>query len=261
MPTSRFTTTALRQAAPGLSRLAMALGGGQEAYQRGAVDEETRQGRIAQALSQIRQNDAQADHYTAQAAQQRAETENLARRPEQRMELAALSSGQSLPLVRALMEATRNGAMPTIPGQVLDGPNVDGSAGVPARMPDDVQSKIAQALVRLAPVGLNQKDFGVDDWAKAQDVYRDQDLSQGVIDGRLNRDAVAAAQAAAAGKNQYHADATGSVLDLFRGALNTDNPMARSTISLKGDQGKALHGVVPLSSSMHSMTSFSSMVA
>lgn len=239
MPTRSFSNSALNAAAPGLSRLAMAIGGGGQVRRQAEDDANLMQSRIAQALSQIRQNDAQADNYGAQAERERAVTANLARRPEQQIELAALASRQNLPTVRSFMEATRSGATPTIPGQFLDGPNVDGSAGVPARIPDEAQSAIAQALLRMAPVGLNQKDIDVGAWAKAQDVYRDQDLSQAVINGTMDRNKVAGAQAAAAGKAQYNADATGAVLDLFGGGLDTSNPMAQGTIGLRKEQAGA----------------------
>jgi len=239
MPTRGFSTNALNAAAPGLSRLAMAIGGGGQVRQQAADDANLTQSRIAQALANVQQSEAAAGKYDADAAQQRAETANLARRPDQQMELAAYSSGQSLPLLRSFMEATRNGSTPTIPGQFLDGPNPDGSAGVAARIPDEIQSKIAQALVRMAPVGLNQKDIGAGDWAKSLDVYRDQDLSDRAIANPTQAGAIGRGQAAAAGKALYNADATGSVLDLFGGGLDTSNPMAQGSIALKKDQAGA----------------------
>lgn len=244
MPTRNYTTSTLNGAAPGLSRLAMALGGGQQAFQHGQDAENLNQSRMAQALSQIGMHQAQADKFGADAAQTRAETALVGQRPQQYQELAALSSGSALPLVQAVMEATRSGAKPTIPGaEMLPGPNPDGSAGVAPLVPPEVQSKIAQALVRLAPVAMNGKDFKVDDWAQAQGAYRNQDLGDDVLAGRRSAGDVGRSQAAVAAKPLYNAEANGSVLDLFGGALDTNNPMARGTIELKGAQaGQARAG-------------------
>jgi hypothetical protein len=235
MPTRNFATSALQGAAPGLSRLAMALGGGQQAFQQGQQAEELNQSRIAQALSQINAHNAQADKYSADAAQQRAETAALARRPDQQQELAAYASGSSLPLVRAVMEASRTGQPATFDDV---GPTPDGG-NLQSPVPADVQTKIGQALLRLAPVALNSKDFKIDDWAQAQGAYRNQDLGDDVLAGRRTAGDVGRSQAAVAAKPLYNAEANGSVLDLFGGSLDTDNPMAQGSIRLKGDQGAA----------------------
>lgn len=235
MPRSTFKASALDGAMPGLTRLAASLMGKDQAYQQGYDSENLNQSRMAQALSQIQMHNAQADKLGAEAAQQKLETDILGKRPDQYEEQAALASGTDLPMVRAIRQSLKTGQTPQME---MAGPTEDGGPLMGDIDPGKA-SAVRQALQRLAPLVTNTGDFKIDDWAKAQGIYRDADLSQGVIDGKLNRNTVAGAQAAAAGKSQYNSDANGAVLDLFSGNLDTNNPMAGSTIALRGAQAGA----------------------
>ena len=235
MPRNTFARSALDGAAPGLTRLAASLIGKNQAYQQGYDSENLNQSRMAQALSQIQMHNAQADKLGAEAEIKRQESAIIGKRPDQYEEQAALASGTDLPMVRAIRQSLSTGQAPQME---MAGPTEDGGPLMGDIDPGKA-SAVRQALQRLAPMVTNTGDFKIDDWAKAQDVYRDSDLSQGVIDGKLSRNTVAGAQAAAAGKNQYSADANGAVLDLFGGNLDTNNPMAGSTISLRGAQAGA----------------------
>lgn len=229
MPRSTFANTALGGATGGLSRLAQSLAGGAAAQQQGYDAELSQQSKIAQALAQIGQSNAAARKYNADADQQAAETALLKQRPGQYADLVATTAGTSLPMVRAVQEAIRTGQPATFDDV---GPTPDGSA-LRSPVAPEAESRIRQALTRLAPVGLNAKDFKIDDWANAQGQYRNQDLGDDVLAGRRTARDVGQAQAAVAGKPLYNAEANGGVLDLFGGNLATDNPLAQSTLGLQ----------------------------
>lgn len=235
MPTTRFATNALRGAIPGLGRLAQAIGGAGGAYQQGFDAESALQSRLATAIANARQSEAAADKYGAEADETRAKTALLGRRPELFEEQVAAASGSAIPLVRAVRESLRTGATPMIPGVELAGPTEDGQP-LGGMVPAEQRSRIGQQLQRLAPMLLNAGDFKIDDWQKAQGGYREMDLGDDVLAGRRSAGAVGAAQAAAAGKPLYNSDANGAVLDLFAGALDTENPMAQGTLRLRDAQ-------------------------
>lgn len=221
--------TKLDAATPGLSKLAAALGGGQQSYQQGFDESALLQSRLAQALSQIRHNDAG-------AAQTNAETSVLQSRPAAIDEAAAMQSGSTLPMVQAVQQFVRTGVRPM---RDLQGP-ADEAGNGPGQAPvvdDGQQSKISLALQRLLPMRTNLKDTKVDDAAKAAGLYREQDLSDKVIAGQLPRNVVGGAQAAVGAKPLFHAGENGAVLDQYGGALDTANPMAGATINLRTQQG------------------------
>ena len=235
MPRSTFSNSMLGGMAPGLSRLAGSLAGKDQAYQSGYDQADMTQGRIAQMLAQMGQSNAQADKAGADAEKTRYETSILQRRPDQLNEQAALASGTDLPLVRLIRESLAKGEAPQM---AMQGPTEDGSELMGEVDPGKV-SAVKQALMRFAPIAMNSSDMKIDDWAKAQGAYRDADLGDQVLAGQRTAGAVGASQAAVAGKSLYNSDASGAVLDLFGGGLNTSNPMAQSTIALKGEQAGA----------------------
>lgn len=224
MPRYSFASSALRGAAPGLGNLAAAIAGanrtGQEAYEK----ELTAQSRIGQAIASAQANQAR-------AAQDDAETAILARRPDVFEESVAGRTGSTIPTVRATREYMRTGVMPEreLAGPADEMGNGPGSA--PLVSPEQL-SAITREISRLAPAFLgNVKDNKADDLAAADKTYRGIDLADAVIAGKLDRNTVGGAQAAAAGNAIYNRDSTGSVLDQFTGALDTSNPLAASTIA------------------------------
>lgn len=229
MPRSSFGNTALGGATGGLGRLAQSLLTGGAAEQQGYDAELKQQSSIAHALAQIGQSNAAARKYNADADQQTAETALLKGRPDQYLGLVAGASGSSLPMVQAVQDSIRTGQ----PAAFDDvGPTPDGSA-LRSPVAPAVESRIRQELQRLAPVGLNAKDFAINDWANAQGQYRSQDLGDDVLAGRRTARDVGQSQAAVAGKALYNAEGNGGVLDLFGGNLATDNPLAQSTLKLQ----------------------------
>lgn len=242
MPRSTFALGALNGATPGLSRLAASLSGGGSAYDTGFDKGATLQSKLAQAIANIRAHDASADASTAKAEQDRAETGILSGRGDAIDDSVAMSTGSTIPMVRAVQEFTRTGVRPM--KESMGPVDENGTPATPFPVVDDgTQSKIAQALSRMLTMRTNLKDTKPDDLAKAQSIYREGDLSDAVIAGKADRNTVGGAQAAAAGKPMYHADSTGAVLDQFRGGLDTSNPMAGSTINLRTQQaGQAKAG-------------------
>lgn len=220
---------------PGMSRLAGALASRGQAYQSGYDQTTMTQGRIAQMLSQMDQNRAAADKAGAEADHKRYETSILQRRPDQFEEQAALASGTDLPMVRRIRESIASGQPPQIE---MAGPTEDGSPLMADVDPSKV-SAVKQALMRFMPMVMNSGDMKIDDWAKAQGAYRNADLGDQVLAGQRSAADVGRAQAAVEAKPLYNSDANGSVLDLFGGGLDTNNPMAKSTIALKGAQAGA----------------------
>lgn len=234
MARSIFQRGVLEGATPGLSRLAASLAGGDQSRQAGYDAESLNQTRIAQALAQIKAADATANLHQVQADEGRAKLGLLENRPGLAEEQAAYSAGVDVPMVRAIRQKIQTGQAPQVPM----GPETeDGQMGSGA-MPIDpaVATKVGQALSRVLPLLTNSGDLNPEQLAKAAGAYREQDLSQGIIDGKLSRNTVGGAQAAVSGKALFNQNADGGVLDLFSGALDTANPMAQSTIGLRGAQ-------------------------
>lgn len=229
MPRSTFSTGFLRGASGGLGNLASAIAGSERAGRAAYNNELTAQSRIGQAIASTQANQAR-------AAQDDAETAILARRPDVFEESVAGRTGSTIPTVRATREYMRTGVMPEreLAGPADEMGNGPGSA--PLVSPEQL-SAISREISRLAPAFLGNKgDNKADDLAKADQIRREMDLSDAVIAGTANRNAVGGAQAAAAGKELFNRDSTGSVLDQFTGSLDTENPLAASTIGLRKDQ-------------------------
>lgn len=234
---NRISNT-LRGALPGFGRAIQAGMQGRGAYQQGFDAESALQSQLAQTAARVMQAEAAADKDAAEAEKTRFGTQLLGRRPEMVDELAALGSDSSIPLVQAVRNSLKTGQPAMQPGVQLDGPTKDGEP-LGALVPAEQRSRIARQLMRLAPVLMSAGDIKVDDWAKAQGGYREMDLGDDVLAGRRTAGAVGAAQAAVAGKPLFNSDANGAVLDLFGGGLEADNPMAQSTIALRGAQAGA----------------------
>lgn len=227
------TNAVLRGATPGLGRLAMAIGG--QGYEQGYDAELQSRSRLAQAMAAARAHDAAAD-------QNNTETSILRSRPGMIDESVALSTGSTLPQIQAVREFTRTGQMPMKPS--MGPPTEDGTSAMQFPVVDDAtRSTIGQALARMLPMYTNLKDVKPDDLAKATQLYRENDLGDQVLRGQLTPGQVGASQAAVGGKALYNSDATGAVLDLFGGKLDTANPMAKSTMGLRDAQaGQAKAG-------------------
>ena len=216
MPSGAF----INGLAPGLSRLAQAIGQQGGAYQSAYDNELQGQSRMAQAISAARANNAK-------AAQDTAETELLSGRPGQIDEAVALQTGTSLPLINAVRQYARTGQMAM---RDLQGPADESGIG-PGQAPlvdDSTRSKIAQALARTLPMRTNLKDTNLEDYAKAQGMFREQDLGDQILAGARSAGDVGAAQAALGGKPLYHFDQSGLVGNNFSGALDESSGRARA---------------------------------
>lgn len=223
----------LRGATGGMSQLAAALMRGPQAEQQGYDAEMGTQTRLAQALAQINHANAQTDKIDT-------ETGVLRNRPNVVREQAALAAGVDIPTIDAFRERLAGGN-PMVPM----GPEApDGSMGVgSAQFGAESSSRIGQALQRLVPLMAGTGDIKVDDWAQALGRFREQDLGDAVLNGTRTAADVGRSQAAVAAKPLYNADSTGAVLDIFGGGLDVANPMAKSTIALRGEQaGQAKAG-------------------
>lgn len=235
MPSFRIHSSALDSMMPGMSKLAGALATRGQAYQQGYDQTNLNQGRIAQMLAQMDQHRAMADKAGADAEKTRYETSVLQRRPDQFEEQAALASGTDLPMVKLIRDAVAKGQAPQME---MAGPTEDGSPLMADVDPTKV-SAVKQALMRFMPMVTNTGDMKIDDWANAQGAYRNADLGDQVLAGTRKAADVGRAQAAVEAKPLYNSDASGAVLDLFGGGLDTNNPMAGSTIALRGAQAGA----------------------
>jgi hypothetical protein len=218
----------------------MALGGARGGAYKNAYDNELGlQSKLAQALATIEAQGAAAQAHRAKAEQDTTETRIMAGRGDVGDELLAGAAGTDIPTLKAYRDQRRTGrpAMTSATG------DADTDAAIGINPQPQVSSAIAQALARLEPryavYRTSTKDQKADDLAKADQLYRETDLSDAIIKGQASRNTVAGAQAAAGGKDLFHADSTGSVLDKFTGALDTSNPMAGATINLRGAQAGA----------------------
>ncbi len=224
----------LSAATPGMSRLAMALAGGDGAYQQGYDQQLGLQSKLAQAMAAARAADANAEESLAKAANERTKTGMLQGRPGLVEELVANAAGTDVPLVRDIRSFVQTGQRQQVP---MGPETAEGAMGVGSQQFDPaIQSRVARELQRLAPVLMSGGDIKVDDWAKALNQYRGMDLGEDVLAGRRTAADVGRSQAAVEAKPLYNSDANGAVLDLFGGALNTANPMAQGTIALRGAQ-------------------------
>jgi len=225
MPRTAFSTSALNAATPGLSKLAAAIAGGGGAYQQGMNNEIQLQSRLAQALSAQQLNQAKEDEIRDQAARGTPEAV-----------LRNVMTGFGIPLndtnaVTHYMESGELGGRFAKPaddvGPVLPQPAWAKNLG-----------RVGQAVMATQNA-LAVGDKNSANIAKATGDFREQGLSDAIIAGQADRNTVAGAQAAAGGKELFNRDSTGSVLDQFTGALETDNPLAQSTINLRNQQAKA----------------------
>src|SRR5574343_596672 len=230
-------TRILSAATPGMSRLAMALAGGDGAYQQGYDQQLGLQSKIAQMMASARAADANADESLAKAGVEATRGRMLESRPALVEELVAGKAGADVPLVQAIRKTIQTGQAPQVPM----GPETqDGQMGVGSQKFDPaVQSRVVSELQRLAPVLMSGGDIKVDDWAKANEMYRGMDLGDQVLGGQRTAADVGRSQASVAAKPLYNSDASGAVLDLFGGALDTTNPMAQAAIALRGAQAGA----------------------
>lgn len=240
-----FSASSFRNAAPGLGILAQAIGGGGHggAYEQARQGEIGFQSKIAQALASTRALNAKAD-------QDNQETGVMAGRAGVADELLAAAAGTDVPTVAKWRQELTTGIKPM--GSATGDAETDSAIGI-APQPQ-ISSAIAKALAErapeYAPYRTNVKDMKPDDLAQARAIDRTSRLSQAIIDGTANRNTVGGAQAAAAGKDLFKSGADGGVLDQFQGSLDTNNPMARSTINLRGAQANHQNAAAGASSAL-----------
>lgn len=228
MPVRNFAVSALQGATPGLSRLASALGG-DGSYQNSYDREIGAQSRLAQSIAAARASEAAARAHDAQAGEWQSKQRVLDSRPDLYDEQVAIGSGTDIPTVRALRQTIRTGQAPQVD---MGPPAEDGRMGVGSMQFDPEQrSKISQQLIQLAPLLSNTGDLNPEQMAKASGLDRTSALSDAIINGTANRNLVGGAQAAAAGKDLYNRDSTGTVLDQFTGGLNESGGLAQSKIA------------------------------
>lgn len=234
MGRATFSNGVLDGATGGLSRLAGAIGGGQQSYQEGYDQAATTQSKIAQALAQIRELNAQAGAHDATAADTIAKTGVLNNRPGLFEEQVANAAGSDIPTIQGYRSQLRTGQAPLVP---MGPPTADGSMGTGSMvLPDATRTKIAGAIQQFLPLLADSGDLKPEDLAKAADTFRTMGLSDRAIADPKLRNAIAGAQAAAGGKALYNTSGDGAVLDQYGGALDTSNPLAGSTIGLRRAQ-------------------------
>ncbi|HET8870417.1 MAG TPA: hypothetical protein VFM48_08230 [Aquabacterium sp.] len=229
MPRYQLSRGALESATPGLSRLAAAVASSKGAYKDAYDKEQLNQAHLSQIAALAGQQQAHADQLNA-------ETDILNNRPQVFDTTVAARSGSTVPQVQAVKQFMTTGVMPErqLPGPPTEEGITAGSAPVADQA---TASKVMTLIGQLAPTLLgNVKDNKADDLAKADQTYRNMGLSDQVINGTVDRNKVAGAQAAIEGKPLFHTDTNGAVLDQFGGNLDTSNPMAQSTIGLRGAQ-------------------------
>lgn len=232
MPSFKSGNAMFDGASHGFSRLAAALMTKDQAYKQGYDNESLNQSRMAQAMSQIGLHDAQAEEARRKADLLAREAE--LGKPAAVLDRAMLATGVPLDArddVQQYLNAGRIDRYDTggMPGPVMPAPDwaTKGNLGVVAK-------RVAGSD---AVLGGEAKD--AQDYFKGQGVLRNMGLSDQIIAGAVDRNKVGGAEAAVAGKPLYNSDASGAVLDLFGGGLDTNNPMAKSSIALKGAQAGA----------------------
>lgn len=236
MPRMTFAGSLLDGASSGLGRVAQAVVNGQRTYQDAYDREMQLQSKLAQAAAAAQQAEASSLKSAEETRGLRLKNSVLEQLPGYAEEHAAISSGADIPSVRAYRDALRSGQTPTLPGVQLDGPMPDGSAGVPARMPEQLQTRIGQALQRSLPIMLSEGKLPAGDWAKAAETYGNMDLRDAVLNGTRTAAQVGEAQAAEKGSERMKAGSDGQMYNIFSGAVDASNPVAQAGLTYKRAQ-------------------------
>lgn len=226
-----------RGAVGGMGSLAQALAFGGQAERQGYEAEMGLQSKLAQALSQIDLNRAQGGLAEAGTRQKDVETTFMQNRPMLHSQLIAAQTGTDVPTVEGFLQRLNTGQAPQVPM----GPEApDGSMGVGSmQFAPEVQSKMAQALTRMAPVIASGAPIAAGDWAKALETFREADLSGEVLAGAREPGQVGRAQAAMAGKPLYSVDGMGQVVDLFGGSADATGAAPQARLGLTAAQEAA----------------------
>lgn len=204
---------------------------GDAAYQDGFDRQAQLQTRMAQSLAAARQSDAAARLHDTQAEHEAAKTGVLNSRPDLFREQVAVSSGTDIPMVDAIRRAIAGR-----PDRYDMGPTTEDGASAAVPIDPQKYSAVSRSIQQFLPLLANSGDLKPDDLSKAASDYRNMGLSDAIIAGTKDRNAVGGAQAAVAGKPLFNSDSTGAVLDQYGGQLDTSNPLATSTIGLRKDQ-------------------------
>ncbi len=168
----------------GFGRGVAGFAGGAQAEQAGYDAAMQRETRLAQAVAQIKAQEANAERDTALAAETRLKTERLGSRPDIFEEQAALSAGVDLPTLRAVRRSVATGQAPQI--ELMGPATPEGGALMgDLNLSPEVKSRIGQALMRLVPLQTNTGDIKPDDWAQAMGRFADQDLQAKAVSGDM----------------------------------------------------------------------------
>lgn len=227
MPKSAFG-----YAAPGLGQLAMAIGGGGGAFEQAKHGEIALQSKLGQALASMNASNATADLNSAKADSERFGL--AAQQPDAIRRNAIVQHGIPLDEDAAVSSFLQSGSLGGKYTTPADGIGPSAPAPEWAGKLGDVARAISGIQTALTIGDKSSKSI-----ADAASTNRESRLSDAIIAGTADRNRVGGAQAAVAGKDLYNRDATGSVLDQFTGALDTANPLAKSTITLRGAQAGA----------------------
>ena len=232
----RITTAAT----PGMSRLALAIGGGGYpggAYQKAYDSELGLQSKLAQAMAAIEASNAQARLHGLQADEAQGVLD--ARKPEAVLRTALTTYGIPTEESSAVGDYLKTGALG---GKYR--PPADGNG--PVAPPPDWQDKLG-AVARTVgtfnqAVGLGDKSM--ENVAKAEALRRGQQLSSDIIAGKADPTKVATAEYAISGKAPYafHEFGTGNNLT---GTVDDQNGPARNFAQYrKAETGQANAGAV-----------------
>lgn len=231
MPRARFATSALQGAVPGISQAIAAAFGGQRTQEDAADKTMLNQSRIAQAIASAQSQQSEAGLRDAKAAQER-QTFELAQ-PGAVRERAMLASGVPLDAAPDVQQYLQSGRIDKFDAGGQAGPTMPAPEWAGKSNLGAVAKRIAASQGVLSGDSANQADY-----FKGQGQQFQTGVAQAILDGTLKPSLGGAAAAASEGKPLFQRDATGSVLDLFGGALDTANPLATATIGLRTQQGE-----------------------
>jgi hypothetical protein len=224
----------LNAATPGLGRLALAIGGGggpAGAYQKAYDGELSLQSKLAQAMATIEANGATARLHNLQADETQGQLD--ARKPESVLSAALTTNGIPTEEAGAVQEYLKTGQLggkyrplpAELPGPVVPAPDWVDKLGTVARSVGTTQGALA--------VG----DKSISSVAKAEGERRDQQLSNDVINGKLDPTKVAQGQYAASGKAPYNFAEYGVGNNLTGRVDDTTGPAVRFGQYRKAETG------------------------
>ncbi len=247
-----YKVSAFQSAAPRIGQAIGAWLNGPQAFDQGREDAIAGQTKLGALVAQMHAHESTARYNDARTETERAGLE--AQSPGSLQRNAMLNNGVPLDEEGPVNNYLRTGQLGGKYAPAADGmgpvaaqPKWAGPAdpepgwGKPTGVAPGYDNKLGSIASSIGTMG-NAIAIGEKDLkrvAEAQDINRLGQLREDSMAGRIDPMMFARTQAAVKGDPMFHSDGSGGVLDLYGGGLNTNNPLAKSTILQRTEQAGA----------------------